>query len=150
MTLVTWSDGDYDASNTFYAKEIPAKRWNGAAMPWFSEAEASRIADDQATSNAWSSDQFRWNISAGTFEVQVELEDGVFSWAEVTSKVDAEGIKLYQMGDGWTWHEITAPDPEDVDPEAEDAYRELESNVDRAILAHHGNSVHYYQTVVGK
>jgi hypothetical protein len=113
VLLVTWGD-DYDATNTYVAEWIPAKRWNGSLMPWFSLAESMRIADDQKT-NLPFNPQFRWKD--GGFQVDMGddyMEDGAAdSWHDVPSMVDAAGNKLFQMGDGWLWHLVERPVPED-------------------------------------
>lgn len=144
MTLVTWGD-DYDASNTYYAKEIPAERWNGAAKPWFSKAEASRIAEDQAVSMPFS-EQFRWTTAGDNFE----YEDADGKWWPVLTKTDAKGVALYQMGDGWTWREIERPfdgvPTDEWEVERLEEWDKLNADVKRAILDHKQKStpnLHY-------
>lgn len=122
-TLVSYNDGETET--TFIASYIPAKRWNGAAMPYFTFAEASRIAEDCAI-QPWSQTLYRWNN--GTFEEDLNTDDvfDVHNWAPVKTTTDREtGATLYEMGSGWTWFEIS---DHDVDNDCND-YAELRAAV---------------------
>lgn len=134
-TLVHATD-DYDETCTFVAVHIPAKRWNGAAMPFFSSIEASRIAEDTAVSYPYGQ-QFRWNGELdngnGGFEYDLN-DDGPAEWHAVPT-LEIEGVTYYQMGDGFTWQEIERPSA-DFEADDEDAAQELAEylQLEKAVL----------------
>lgn len=112
-TLVTWRDDRIDsehASQIFRASYIPAKRWNGYAMPLFSRSEALRI---MATCNAMEdSEAFSYDSEADMFSyVDADGQTWPVRYVEHGTK------RFHEMGDGYTWQEIYAPRPEEWDPE---------------------------------
>jgi hypothetical protein len=140
-SILVHAEDDYDESNTFEAFHIPAERWNGAAKPFFSSIEASRIAEDCAKNFPFQQ-QFRWNGQLdggnGGFEYDIN-DDGPEEWHAVPT-MEIDGVTYYQMGDGWTWQEIELPtdlDPENEwDMERKADYAELRESVSRQMHEH--------------
>lgn len=133
MTLVTAND-DHDSTNTFEAYFIPSETWNGALKPFFSGIESSRIAEDTAINYPYGQ-QFRWNSQLdggnGGYEYDLNDESAPPVWSPVPT-MDVDGVTYYQMGDGFTWHEVGDYDADNDNSE----YAELVAAVAAATAEH--------------
>jgi hypothetical protein len=81
-------------------------RWNGWGMPWFDEETTKRVVEV-------------FNKAAGPdMPLSLTWVDGVlneYDWTEekyypveVSDKiVDGKAIRLWRIGDGWTWNRVT-------------------------------------------
>lgn len=137
MNFVTWSDGDVDESNVFQADFILIE--HGRKVPVFMSWEASRIAEDCATSNLFGP-IFRWNTAAGEDGGWEYMSDDTTDgeWVPVEEYND-HGVIKYKMAPDWEWREVKPPvvDPEDEESvEAGQAWEALREAVERAGEAH--------------
>jgi hypothetical protein len=156
MTLVTAFDSDNpDASIVFEATYISPERWNGAAKCWFAGIEAERIAEDCAV-QPWSSTEYRWNESIDGFEENMNVTDPnePDRW-EAVPTMEIAGVKLFEMGQGWTWRELECPalDPEDEwSVEAREEWENLYRAVRDAqrVMSDIPYTEHHFARVAGK
>lgn len=96
---------DGDADRGVFPALVPARRWNGWAVPLFDRSAVDGIAERERRDDG--TPALRWSSADVLLEAQES--EGPTYWVTVP-RVTIGGMSYWQVGDGWVWAELADDD----------------------------------------